>query len=246
MNILVTAGNTQTMIDKVRCITNVFTGRTGAQIAVHAAEHGHEVTVLTSHPQAVTELNSHAPLKVIRYQTFEDLELLMAEHIQHGGYDAVIHAAAVSDYHVSEIHSGPDRAIGLLPSGQGKIKSHHPELWLRLQPAPKLVDMIRSVWGFRGLLVKFKLEVGISEDQLQTIGQQSRLQSEADILVANTLEGMQDWALLCTSDRDVERVPRTQLATRLLSAITNQLRCKEVLKGHQNHGETKARIACWR
>ena len=33
MNLLVTAGNTLTLIDKVRGITNIFTGRTGAQVA---------------------------------------------------------------------------------------------------------------------------------------------------------------------------------------------------------------------
>ena len=32
MKILVTAGNTQTPIDQVRCITNVFSGRTGARL----------------------------------------------------------------------------------------------------------------------------------------------------------------------------------------------------------------------
>ena len=28
--------DTQTLIDKVRCITNIFTGRTGALLALHA------------------------------------------------------------------------------------------------------------------------------------------------------------------------------------------------------------------
>jgi phosphopantothenate-cysteine ligase/phosphopantothenoylcysteine decarboxylase/phosphopantothenate--cysteine ligase len=37
MNILVTAGNTQTPIDKVRCLTNIFSGETGARIAIEAA-----------------------------------------------------------------------------------------------------------------------------------------------------------------------------------------------------------------
>ena len=32
MNLLVTAGNTQAPIDRVRCVTNVFSGRTGAQV----------------------------------------------------------------------------------------------------------------------------------------------------------------------------------------------------------------------
>ena len=44
MNILVTAGNTQVFIDQVRCITNIFTGRTGAAIAVEAYRRGHSVT----------------------------------------------------------------------------------------------------------------------------------------------------------------------------------------------------------
>ena len=39
MNILVTAGNTIVPIDRVRCITNVFTGRTGTAIALHC-HHG--------------------------------------------------------------------------------------------------------------------------------------------------------------------------------------------------------------
>ena len=32
MKILVTAGNTQVPIDRVRCITNIFSGRTGTRI----------------------------------------------------------------------------------------------------------------------------------------------------------------------------------------------------------------------
>jgi hypothetical protein len=51
VKILVTAGNTQTDIDRVRCITNVFSGRTGAQIAAEAFERGHAVSLLTSHPE---------------------------------------------------------------------------------------------------------------------------------------------------------------------------------------------------
>lgn len=61
MNLLVTAGNTQTLIDKVRCITNIFSGRTGSQIASHAYDRGHNVTLLTSHPNVLNELPSQRP-----------------------------------------------------------------------------------------------------------------------------------------------------------------------------------------
>ena len=50
MNLLITAGNTQARIDRVRCLTNIFTGRTGAAIAAEAAARGHTVTLATSHP----------------------------------------------------------------------------------------------------------------------------------------------------------------------------------------------------
>jgi phosphopantothenate-cysteine ligase/phosphopantothenoylcysteine decarboxylase/phosphopantothenate--cysteine ligase len=56
MNLLVTAGNTLVPIDKVRGITNIFTGRTGASIALEAHRRGHGVTLLTSHPEAVHDL----------------------------------------------------------------------------------------------------------------------------------------------------------------------------------------------
>ena len=55
MNFLVTAGNTQSPIDRVRCITNIFTGRTGAAVARTAWGRGHTVTLATSHPEGLQE-----------------------------------------------------------------------------------------------------------------------------------------------------------------------------------------------
>src|SRR5438876_3096363 len=83
MNLLVTAGNTLVPIDRVRCITNIFTGRTGASIALEAHTRGHTVTLLTSHPEAVAELRPDACLDkrwtARRYRTFEDLQSLMTQ-----------------------------------------------------------------------------------------------------------------------------------------------------------------------
>ncbi len=84
MKILVTAGNTQVRIDKVRCLTNIFTGRTGASIALEAHRRGHDVTLFTSHPEAAAGVDgTNQPRgerwSLVRYQTFEDLQTLMAE-----------------------------------------------------------------------------------------------------------------------------------------------------------------------
>src|SRR5436853_2404235 len=108
MNILVTAGNTLVPIDRVRCITNIFSGRTGAHIALHAHERNHTVTLLTSHPEAVADMERPVlrgeRWTVVRYRTFDELETLMRSAVRDGP-DAVIHCAAVSDYRAGGIYA---------------------------------------------------------------------------------------------------------------------------------------------
>lgn len=230
MRLLITAGNTQALIDKVRCITNLFTGRTGARIAVEAAERGHAVTLLTSHPDALPLPDS---INCVAFQSFDDLHQLMQLHLQQSGFDVLVHCAAVSDYlplatytvpanvrfdafHCNW-HGGPP-TLREVPA-TGKIKSDESELWLRLVRAPKLIDRVREPWGFTGTLVKFKLEVGISDEELLSIAERSRLQSGADLMVANTLEGASQYAFLGPVEGGYQRLARNQLAGRLLDVI---------------------------
>ncbi len=237
MHVLVTAGNTAVMIDRVRCLTNIFSGRTGAAIALCAHERGHHVTLLTSHPEAIAQLHNPVPgpprWDCIAYRTFVDLYKLLVQHIGVGAsrYDVVIHCAAVSDYLSAGVFApaagtafepGELTWHGLPPRLQdrkaGKVKSDEPELWLRLVRAPKLIDRIRLDWGFTGILVKFKLEVDVSDDKLREIAETSRLHSGADWMVANTLEGAANWAYL-GNGAAYERVSRAELPQRLLEAI---------------------------
>lgn len=227
MHILVTAGNTLVPIDRVRAITNIFTGRTGAAIAIEAHRRGHGVTLLTSHPETVAA----PPFPCLSFRTFDDLHDAMARHIGGDRFDAVIHSAAVGDYRAAGIfapapgsgfaeneRSWHGKPPTLVDRGAGKVKSDEPELWLRLVRTPKLVDMIRRDWGYRGILVKFKLEVGVSEADLLAIAERSRRQSDADWMVANTLDGAAEWAYL-GSQNGYERIARPALAARLLDAI---------------------------
>jgi phosphopantothenate---cysteine ligase (CTP) len=213
MRILVTAGNTQTPIDRVRCITNVFTGRTGATIAATAAARGYAVTLITSHPDAVP---AGTDLRVEGYRTFEDLETRLASALPGGGFDAIVHAAAVNDYHVVGTYAKIDGEF--VDVSAGKVKGNHAELWLRMTPAPKLVDRFRSPWGFAGTLVKFKLEVGASDAELLAIAERSRVHSSADLMVANTLEGMHDWAFV-GAGAAYDKVPRAVLAARVVDEL---------------------------
>ncbi|MGE3803684.1 MAG: phosphopantothenoylcysteine decarboxylase [Gemmataceae bacterium] len=237
MNIVVTAGNTQVLIDRVRCITNIFSGKTGTSIALAAHARGHDVTLLTSHPEVVATLAKKPPetrWRVEPYRTFEDLEALMQRAIRDGSPDVVVHSAAVSDYRAAGVFA-PDEhtrfrhdlhweSTGtgkprLVDRWASKVKSDASELWLRLVRSPKLIDMIRSPWHFQGILVKFKLEVDIDEEALRRIAEESRKQSQADLMVANTLEGAQSWALLGPIRGDYLRVDRPTLPARLLNAI---------------------------
>jgi phosphopantothenoylcysteine synthetase/decarboxylase len=101
----------------------------------------------------------------------------------------------------------------------GKVKSNEPELWLRLVRAPKLIDRVRQEWGFRGVLVKFKLEVDVSEDELLAIAERSRAHSDADLMTANTLEGAANWALLGPLNDSYQKLDRSDLPSRLLEAV---------------------------
>ena len=219
MRILITAGNTQTPIDRVRCLTNIFTGRTGARIAVEAHRRGHEVAMLTSHPETVTEVSGIA---VTPYRTFDDLYGLMAELVPAGKFDAIIHAAAVSDYKLAgvfESQTSTSLSDGEFP---GKLSGRHAELWMKFTPTPKLVDFVRDLWRFSGILVKFKLEVGASDDELLAIARKSRDQSDADFIVANTLEHYETEAWLIGRTDSAERTARTELPATLLDRIERE------------------------
>jgi phosphopantothenate-cysteine ligase/phosphopantothenoylcysteine decarboxylase/phosphopantothenate--cysteine ligase len=240
MNILVTAGNTQVPIDRVRAITNIFTGRTGTSIALAAYNRDHRVTMLTSHPEVVGDLSREKTptpdrWRLRAYRTFDDLRRELEDEIRTGVYDAIIHGAAVSDYEPAGIYApapgtrfdstaarwqtASGEAPALLDRAAGKVKSDERELWLRMVRTPKLIDLVRAEWAFRELLVKFKLEVGVTEERLLEIAEKSRRQSEADLMVANTLEGASQWALLGPIHGEYKKIDRVELAVQLLAAV---------------------------
>lgn len=251
MNFFVTAGNTQSLIDRVRCVTNIFSGRTGASVARTAWGRGHTVTLATSNPEVLAEfgVNPRDPgerFTVLPYRTFDDLAVIMQTQLRATAFDVVCHSAAVSDYlpagtftpnpgtffnaRTSQWEGNNGAPATLTEQKAGKIKSSEPELWLRLVRAPKLIDRVRHPWGFAGLLVKFKLEVGLNDTELVAVAEASRQQSNADLMVANTLDGASHWAFVGPIRDQYERVPRRELPDRLLLAIED--RHQERAKNH--------------
>jgi phosphopantothenoylcysteine synthetase/decarboxylase len=233
MRFLVTAGSTHEMIDSVRQWGNIFTGNTGLGVARALAEVG-EVDLLTSNRLHIAELQTQQPSKFpihpIGFVSHADLrhqlERLMSDPSR---YHAVFMSAAVADYRPVRVYSvlqrneqsdGTEQWI-VQNVQSGKVKSNHPAIAILAEQTEKLVDLFRSKWHFTGLLVKFKLEVGISREALVEIGQKSRISSGAQYLVANTLD-MVDGAgagAFLLSDAGQEWVPRGQLPQRLVQIV---------------------------
>ena len=97
--IVVSAGGTQEPIDPVRVITNRSSGRMGFAIAQAARDRGARVTLVT----APSTLPDPAGVEVRRVATVAEMrEAVLAAC---AGADALVMAAAVSDYRPAEVAS---------------------------------------------------------------------------------------------------------------------------------------------
>ncbi|MDO8622154.1 MAG: phosphopantothenoylcysteine decarboxylase [bacterium] len=238
LKVLITAGATEVPIDRVRAITNIFKGKTGTDIARAFAWHttpnvypvvtALRVTLLTSNPRlAETSMDGSdvaygidARFRVVPYRTFDELAALMEREITTGGYDIVVHSAAVSDYRMAGVHArGQDGQLVPLDAS-GKVGSFHERLFLELERTPKLIEQIRGAWGFTGKLIQFKLEVGIADEELIAKARAAIDRSGGDFVVANCLEWAKDAAILVGRDGSVERVDRAKLSAALIRRLT--------------------------
>jgi phosphopantothenoylcysteine synthetase/decarboxylase len=227
---LVTAGNTREKLDSVRDWGNIFTGNTGYSIAKALAEIG-QVDLITSNRTHAAEIAARmaAPIRVSTFTSHADLRMVLEQAMLRNVYDAVFMTAAVADYRPVRVYEVIDRHTDqaggetwrVRDVQAGKVKSNHAAIAVLGEPTQKLVDLFRTQWKHKGLLVKFKLEVGIPAERLIEIGQASRRASGAEYLVANTLdmvEGDGAGAYLL-SDTGHEFVPRAQLAQRLVGLV---------------------------
>jgi len=134
--ILITAGGTREPVDSVRYIGNMSSGRTASRLADELTDAGHKVTWLG----AEHAVGPGWPCKVERFSSFKDLAIQLQNLLSENDYDAVIHAAAVSDFSVAGILT---QAGEPLDSIDGKLSSDA-NLLLRLERNPKLLDRIRN------------------------------------------------------------------------------------------------------
>jgi phosphopantothenoylcysteine decarboxylase / phosphopantothenate---cysteine ligase len=179
LRVLVTSGGTAEPIDGVRVLSNASTGRTGAGIARRLARDGHEVVML----RAGDSEDAPPGCRDETFSSFADLDRALTRILSSAHFDAVVHAAAVSDFSVDEIVvDGVAR-----PPGAGKLDSDSAPI-LQLRANPKLVDSLRS----RSLneavtVVAFKLTRGEKGTGARGAVEDLFRHSGADIVVQNDL-----------------------------------------------------------
>ena len=160
--VLVTGGATAERVDPIRILTNRASGKTGAEIALEARRRGAEVTL-------VHRGRLGLPLKEVYVESAEDMLRAVLAELEGGGYDAIVAAAAVSDYTLD-------------PSAE-KIKSGG-ELVLRLRPTSKIIAAVRASHP-EIKMVGFKAETFLSDEELIFRARESMEKNRLDIVVGN-------------------------------------------------------------
>lgn len=170
MKILLTSGATREPIDAVRFLSNVSTGATGAHLADALTRLGHQVTLLHGHGAVQPALARDT----VAFGSTEDLGRQLASLLGSGTFDAVIHAAAVSDYRPATV-------------ADEKLSSYLPELTLRLVPTPKLLARLKSFSPAPLLVVGFKLTSAATPAERDTAIARLFASRQVDFVVHNDL-----------------------------------------------------------
>lgn len=231
---LVTAGGTRECIDAVREWTNLSTGETGLAIALALLELG-DVVLLTGNADHARAHDGRrgagGALRVSPFAGHGDLLELLEREMATAAFQAVVMAAAVADYSPTGVYrvvardmdaAGRERWTVEDVSAE-KISSCHEHIAVLAAKTTKLIDMFRTRWNHRGLLIKFKLEADVTEEELVKIAGAARAQSGADYIVANTvamLSGPEAGAWIIGAEM-CERVARADLPATLARVIAN-------------------------
>ncbi len=179
--ILITAGGTREPIDSVRYIGNMSSGRTASRLADELINAGHQVTWLGAE-NAVTP---QRPCVMPRFFSFDDLALQLQTLLAANEFDAVIHAAAVSDFSVASVQTEEGDT---LDSRRGKLPSES-DLLLRLKANPKLLNRIRSWSKNRDVrVIGFKLTDTEDLQQRYAAVKKQFEDSDVDAVVHNDMK----------------------------------------------------------
>lgn len=200
--IIVTSGGTAERIDPVRSLTNRASGRTGRAVARACYVRGGAVTL-------VHDGNTVPYATVERVESAAEMLDAVEEHAD--GADALISAAAISDYTVE-------------PRDE-KIRSGE-ELTLDLQPTSKLIDTVRESHP-QLPIVGFKLETAADDEELVAAARKQLERVGLAFVVANdaSVMGTQETRALLVDEEEYEEFvgSKAQLGLEIAEALATCL-----------------------
>lgn len=160
--VLITAGGTRETIDGVRTLTNMSTGKTGAELADFLHERGFQVLLLTSRFAILPK----SDVKVDTYESFREIYNSLKALGKSHEFDMILHSAAISDYSIEHIKT-PDGDV--IPN-QGKISSEYDNISIQLKRNEKILPRLKDLFSKEPLVVGFKLTSTESkQDQAKAI-----------------------------------------------------------------------------
>ena len=177
MKVIVTCGPSFEPIDRARRVTNFSTGRLGITLANHFTADGWEVTCLKG--EQATCPDPLLARRVVAFSTNDDLAAKLTGIAGEGGWDAVLHAAALCDFRVERVL---DEAGQVLASP--KFSSRSGRLNLVLAPAMKVLPRLRD-WFPRARLVGWKYELAGGRQEAFTKAWMQLAECHTDACVVN-------------------------------------------------------------
>lgn len=180
MNCIVTAGPTYEELDEVRRLTNFSTGTLGAGLADFLAGQGHRVLLLRGH-----YATAPSPVRRVECQPFtttEDLQRRLRD-LASGSWEAVFHAAAVSDFGFGNVWRRTPEGI-LEQTRSAKLSTRSGELLVELRPTPKILSLLRG-WFPAAVLAGWKYELEGDREAAMARARRQLTECGTDLCVVN-------------------------------------------------------------
>lgn len=182
MKILITAGGTREHIDEVRVLTNISTGKLGAQIAntIYLNSEVKKIFYVCSKGSVLPVNDQQAIIEVHYADNVQEVYKIMETLVPM--CDVVIHSMAISDFGFKESNT--------------KLKSNDPQAFIdslkeRIVVNPKIISFIKE-WNPKTKLIGFKFEVNKTKDELIDIAYESLVKNNCDYVIANDKQEMKD------------------------------------------------------
>lgn len=208
--VLVTAGATLEMIDPVRAITNLSSGKMGYAIAQAAADMGAEVTLVSG----ASVLNAPKNVKSISATSAENMYQAVMHNIKtlkFGPNDIFISVAAVADYTPAEVNPQ-------------KIKKSAAARSIQLVATKDILAEVARLPN-----APFCVGFAAETEDLTVKAEQKRLHKKLPLLVANLVQesmGQDEASVILLDDKGshpLQKATKDVLAIQLLSHICNML-----------------------